>query len=369
MKKGKLSFVGMVRKSDESRRHGSNFGYLKLPNGVDFFSPEIDTNVVLDFIPYLVSSKNHPDRDVNNDPPIAVEGSYWWIRPFKIHRNIGADNKTFVCPTSIGKKCPICEYRDKLLKEGRDYTDEEVKTLQAKERSLFNVIVRSITTTKKGKKVTEPGDLENIMVMDQADYLFQQKMKTDLEAEDAYESFMHPEEGTSVRVRFVENVLGKNKYPAPSRFDFEEREEQFPFEIMDKATDLDKLLNILTYDELKAIFFESVESEDEPEPEEEPDDEPEEKPKKRTSTFNKRKPEPEPDEDEDEPDEDVEEEEEVKQPVKRSKRNVPEKGKAKSTEKECPFEHRFGVDTDRFDDCEDCDLWHDCVAKKKANKK
>lgn len=360
MKKAKkLSFVGMVRKTDESHKRGSNYGYLKIPSNVDVFTPEANTNVVMDFIPYLVSVKNHPDRNENNDPPIAVEGSYWWERPFKIHRNIGADKKTYVCPTSIGKKCPICDYREKLLKEGKEYSDDEVKSLSASDRRLFNIIVRSIGKTVNGKRKKEEGDLEKIMILDQSDYLFRQKFQEHLEDKDEYETHMHPEEGCSVNIRYVESVLGTNKYPAPSRFDFEERETQYSFDIMDSATDLDKCLMVLGYEELKAEFYETErpeDNEDEEEVEEDGEEEVEEEeeeptPKRRKPVKRGKAPVVEDDEEE-------EDEEEEEEPAPKKVK----KGK-------CPFGHRFGVDVDKFDDCEDCDSWHACIAEKKSKKK
>ena len=27
----------------------------------------------------------------------------------------------------------------------------------------------------------------------------------------------------------------------------------------------------------------------------------------------------------------------------------------------CPFGHKFGEDTDEFDDCDDCDVWDKCI--------
>ncbi len=51
----------------------------------------------------------HPDRD--EEYGIAVPGSLWYKRPYWLHRGVGPENVSIVCPSSIGKKCPICEYR------------------------------------------------------------------------------------------------------------------------------------------------------------------------------------------------------------------------------------------------------------------
>jgi len=32
---------------------------------------------------------------------------------------------------------------------------------------------------------------------------------------------------------------------------------------------------------------------------------------------------------------------------------------------ECPFDHTFGKDNDKFDDCDDCEIWNECNEMKK----
>jgi hypothetical protein len=62
-KKGS-SFKGKVAKaSKRTAQQGSKYGYLNLPKGVNVFSAEADTRVTLDFLPYLVTTGNHPDKD------------------------------------------------------------------------------------------------------------------------------------------------------------------------------------------------------------------------------------------------------------------------------------------------------------------
>ena len=57
----------------------------------------------------------------------------------------------------------------------------------------------------------------------------------------------------------------------------------------------------------------------------------------------------------------VEDEDEDEKPVK--------KGKKAPAEDECPSGHEFGVDTDKKDECDACDLWDACMEAKKAKKK
>jgi hypothetical protein len=30
----------------------------------------------------------------------------------------------------------------------------------------------------------------------------------------------------------------------------------------------------------------------------------------------------------------------------------------------CPHDHKFGIDTDKYDDCKECNIWNYCVGKK-----
>ena len=103
--------------SEKQKKDAKSYGYLLLPKDVKTFSPEPGSRVILDFIPYEVTDEKHPDRNESNE--IAVPGSLWYKRPFKVHRNVGVNNETVVCLTSIGKKCPICEYLAKRTREGR----------------------------------------------------------------------------------------------------------------------------------------------------------------------------------------------------------------------------------------------------------
>ena len=117
MARKKSKFRGKVgADAKKQQKSGSSYGYLNLPKGISVFSPKPDTRVKLDFLPYEVTDKLHPDRDVDKD--IAMVGDLWYKRPFKIHRSIGSENDKVICLTSVKKKCPICEYVEAQLKAG-----------------------------------------------------------------------------------------------------------------------------------------------------------------------------------------------------------------------------------------------------------
>ena len=102
-KKKQSSFRGKVA-SNAVKTGGSGPGHshLRLPNGIPLFSPEAESTIKLDFLPYVVTDSKHPDRDAENGT--AVEESLWYRRPYRLHRNLGATGKeSAVCLSSVGK--------------------------------------------------------------------------------------------------------------------------------------------------------------------------------------------------------------------------------------------------------------------------
>lgn len=236
-KKFKSSFSGRIKSNAEQRKKGFSYGYLTIPMGVDLFQPETDSRVVFDIMPYEVTDKNHMDV------PQAEVGELWYKKPFKIHREVGATKKTVICPTTFGKPCPICEYATELRK--REHSDEEIRALRPSKRNLYAVIVRS----GKGKN-------DKVQLFEMSDFLFQKTFEEQLSEETEFDVFPDHQEGFSIRVRFAEDSLGGNKYASPTRFDFVERNEQYDDSILDKIPKLDELLEVLSYNQIKAMFFE-----------------------------------------------------------------------------------------------------------------
>jgi len=256
MKKPKSSFRDKVTGNTQKQKsEAKSYGYLKLPSDVHVFSVSAGDKVVLDFLPYLVTDPKHPDRDADHE--IAVPDTLWYKRPFKVHRNVGADNDTVVCPTSFGKKCPICEYGQKRFKEGAD--QEELKALRAGLRNLYIVVPIG---HKKFEEVPH--------IWDMSQYLFQNLLNEEIEENPDLAVFPDLEEGVSLKIRFETKTLGKNKFEDASRIDPVEREQGYDEDILEKVPNLDEVLRVLSYDELAAKFFDV----DEPDADEDTDSTP-----------------------------------------------------------------------------------------------
>lgn len=363
-KKPKVSrFSGKVRdNAQKSKSGGAVYGYMNLPKGVSVFSPVPGEKCYLDFMPYVVSSDRHLDG--------ITQGEWWYKKPFKIHRNVGADKSAVVCLTSIGKKCPICECRAQMIKDGRDKADTDA--LKTSSRNLYVVI------PKKNKKFEEKPH-----IMDISQAMFQNLLAEELEENDQFEVFPDLEQGFTLKIRFDAKTIGSSKpFAEASRIDFEEREETYPESIIDSIPDLDKILTILPYQVLEKKFYEMEDADEETGDEKEP-------------TAPKRNPEAVPDpaaekDEKEDPDvciacEGTGENSKGNEcrickgtgkaggplppqpvpttPVPQVKKEQKRENKPVAKTK-CPFDHIFGADCEKYDHCDDCDKWDECIEEK-----
>ena len=399
-------------------KEGAQKGFsVNLPEDVKRFTPKKGT-YKLDVIPYTVSAKRHPDG--------VAAGEQWCRRPFLIHYGIGVDNKPQICPRTIGKPCPICEYYEREKK--RPGADEEaIKEIRAKARELYNVI-----------------DLDNeddgVQVFEMSYHLFGKLLEGEINEADDDEiaGFAELKGGKTLKVRFSEATMGKNKFLEATRIDFLDRDD-YKKSILDDVVDLDSVFNVLPYEELEAVFLEDegvgmVTGDDDDEEDEAPkskkkshkadddddDDAPKAKKKSKPKPADddddedeapkpKKKSKPKDDDDEDEeekpksrrtskkaPAEDDDEEEaptpksrrtvkktddddeEDEAPKPKSKKKAPvddddeeeapkAKKKPKGGDGECPLSNgTFGKDFNKFDECDDCEVWSECGKAKRA---
>jgi len=360
-------FKGAVSRNAAKQSRGARFGHLNLPKGVSVFREEPKTRVDLDILPYTVTDEVHPDRD--DEYEIAVPGELWYKRPYWLHRGIGANSEDVVCPSSIKQKCPVCEYRAQLLKDGTDWNDDSVKALKPSMRNLYAII-------PKGHKNYD----EEIHIWDISQFLFQDKLNEEIQENEEYETFPDLEEGYTLRIRFSEDQLGSNKFANTSRIDFNDRD-PYGESILDDVLSLDEVLVVPSLKEIQAVFFgglsqDEIENEDEEEEEEEEEDEEdeEETPAQAKKRKNLQKPESEDDEEEEEDEEDTEEEEEEEKKPKPSRRKTSKKDKGQDKEGQdkdeskkgkkddrCPHGHKFGKDCEEHDECDECEEWEACL--------
>lgn len=208
--------------------------------------------------------------------PFADVGMLHYERTYFVHRGIGPNEDSYVCPNkTVGKRCPICEARVKLAKDP-DVDPKLAEGLAPKERQLFWVLDEG-----------EPD--KGAQLWDMSYHLFGKQLDARIknsDPDDEYEYFSDPVDGSVLKVGFKEKSFGGNTFYETETIDFKKRGE--PLAKAFKALpSLDDCLIIQPYDKLRAIFLQVAEDGGEPEepkaktkaPPPEDDDEPAPKPK------------------------------------------------------------------------------------------
>jgi len=239
---------GVTDASDRAKNHTGGFtsNSINLPKGAQLFEPKAGT-MYLDIIPYEVKK----GKDLPDGNPYAEKGDLHYERTFFVHKGIGAEGGTYVCPKkTAGERCPICEYRAKLAKqEGAD--EEVVKEMGAKERQLFNVFDRKNPEA-------------SIQLWDVSFHLFGKLLDERINSEQAtkeWKRFHSPSNGMTLVVTFREKKYGKATFYETTSIDFKERGRQHEDSIVDEAFNLDDVLKVLSYDKLRAILLEAEDAE------------------------------------------------------------------------------------------------------------
>jgi len=364
------------QQKQESPSGGGN--WLNLPKGVDTWEPDKAGKYKIDVVPYETTAKWHPNS--------LEPGTIWWRHEFKIHHGIGVENKSIVCPTSIGKKCPVCVEAERLKKD-YDKNKDIIDNLRPQKYMAMNIL--------------NPDDEDAISVFTMSVgkfyNLLEQEMNEADEDEDVSNFFDVDDCGRTIRVRFSDAKYEGRKYLEATKIDFIERDEMDEDDILEKAVNLDEMFVVMEYDLLKDMFLQ-IDGGDEPDDDDDDDDddtprkskkskkkskyadeeddddfdddEDEEEAPRKSKKKSKKKPEPEEDEDEDEDfdeDEDEDEEEAPKKKKKSKKKSKPEpeededededeppKKKKKSKKKSKP-EPEEDDDDDDWDDDDDDD--------------
>jgi len=404
--KDKVSF-----NSAQQRSKASNYGHLLLPRGVPIFKEEPASRVSLDILPYIVTDPNHPEKD--EERGVAVQGSEWYRRSYKLHRNIGAADVALVCPTSVGKKCPICEYRQNLLNRGANWQDDAVRKIRPSDRSIYYVV-------PIGHKKYE----QRVHVWDISHFCFQSKLNDEIEENPDFGSFPDPgPDGLTLKIRFSEEKIGSNVFADTSRIDFEQRSYSYGEEDINNLSSLDEVIDVKDYAEIKRAFFETGDMDEDDIEEDEPEAAPRPLrtiPRKATNGANgtdrappPRRTRPPVEEAEEEVIEegDVAEEPEEASPPPRRARTQPTAAAVEQTRAArpaprpaataaagragaatapttraplqrqpltrqaapeapaaaadaCPAGYRFGVDCDLYQECQTCEVWNECYEAK-----
>jgi hypothetical protein len=301
-------------KSTYERGNGEGFSVFDFKGKeITFFKADKAAPAAFDFIPFKITTKNHPaiqDGAKIGDEVFSLE--------YKVHQNVGPKRAKVVCLSMFGKPCPICEYQRKIAQE-KGWKDNDVKALFPKARAIYNVINKM------------KGD-NKIILLDASVKTLDEALRT---AASSYKErkglakfpFASLTEGFTVNCDVTMKELPANKAnPNPKpfaeyiNFSFEKRDDQYPASFIDKAYPLDSFLKIQTYEQIENLFYGGEAEED------------------NSDSFEK----------------------EVEEEAPKKK----EESKKESGDK-CPHGGRYGVDINKLDNCDDCELWQDCRKEKK----
>ena len=355
-KRKKSRAAEAARRRAEKHQTGYENTVLNLPEGVEMFALKAAGTKRIDIIPFIAGKGN----------PWADKGTEHYERTFWVHRGIGINQNSYVCPAkTAGKKCPICEHLAKLARDPN--ADEDlIKSLAPRERQLFNVI--DLSNKDKG-----------IQIWDVSFHLFGKQLDARIrnqDDDDGYDQFCELEDGLTLKLGVEEKSFSGFSFYAVETIDFKPRKQDYDADLVNEAPVLDDLLKILRYEELKAVFLqlEPNNSNDDDEPDDDdPDDDEQDDDEKDDDDQDEDEHDDEPDDDDDDDDDDEEDEKPSPKPKSKTKgasKNSPKSSKNKSSKKKnagkqskgktCPAGGTFGKDTDELPECDDCDLWDEC---------
>lgn len=271
---------------------------------VNFFKLKVGPNK-FNVIPFTASENNPLVK-----AKVMKKGQPDYGLILKVHKYIGVNKDTYVCPSTYGKQCPICEASQRAYSNNDAITG---KALKAKEMVYYNVV--DPVDTDKGVQLFEFNSWEFERILKAVD----NSARVDPD-EEGYEHFADPskEKGRYVKVEATSDPTPNGKDRAkPSSITFGKRREDTT-EYLSKVIQLDDCVKVLSYDELECVLTGGGDP--------------------------------------------VEEEEEV--PAKKSTPVEEDEAPAKKEEKAegCPNGHRFGKDWGECKECDDCptDLYKAC---------
>jgi hypothetical protein len=224
--------------------------YVKIPEGMSLLQLREEGPLRLDVIPFTLSKPNKYN---------CVPGDLWWEKTFYVHRNVGAEKQTIVCPKSgdPNAQCPICEFIQANRNEW-----ETIKPVMAQERQLFNVIkagepdkVYIVNQAYKilGEKIDDK--INNAEQDEHFEYFADPGKWTQEDAEDFGDSIVvGTPKGMTMKLTIKPKSLGGNQtFMDVTALDFKPRKYTTQ-KLLGMAVDLDTILTILSYEKISAMI-------------------------------------------------------------------------------------------------------------------
>lgn len=337
------------QKKDATRKpKGAGGNYLQYFDykavGIEKFKLIGEEEYTVNFLPFPVESDKHPLYKELVKEWGTDEDLIDYKIPYHIHRVKDPEGNThkFLCPNkTYGKPCPFCEEQRRLNNEpgGYEAHKEEINAVKPSAREMY--VVQDVEDGK-------------VYLLDQSDWFFGKNLRKKMERKKGVGTILlaNPDDDGHEVGFYVQrsslNKTDKDDKWIPGEctdFEFEERGEAIPDEVLDSVPAIDAGLVLYSYDEIASFldgsyFIQSDDDDDEEEDEPEDDDE------------------------------DIEEEEEEDEtppdPPKKERRRRERK---KPEPKECPEGLEYGADWDTDDACDNCSLFDQCEEAYRASEK
>ena len=321
----------LIDRTQDSYQHKDDSGR----NATTFLRTDVDYKLfnakagdhLIDVLPFVVG-ENFPDRKLK-------AGDIHYVLTVFVHNNLGLSGEKAVCPArTYNQRCPVCELQKQLKDEGLAWDDPQVKALEPQKVCIYNILCLD----------NDEEELKGVQIWVCAHWNFERHIVelAKLPKGGGHEAFSDPDIGKSISFKREGKGARDTKYLAHA---FRDRGYVIPDEYLDQTITLDELLVLRTYDEILALLEEGA-----PAGAEAPADEPAAaapaagRSLLRGQQQQTRAEEP--------PDD------------QQSAEESGEKGDEEAPVEGCPEGLVMGVDIDKYEACNSCPVWDDCIAEK-----
>ena len=190
---------------------------------------------ILDIIPFK-AGKMMPDF------MRIKEGKDAYYLDVYVHQNVGPGKAWVVCPSrNYGQPCPVCDYIDGLVREGKEY--EDYSDIAPKRRCVYNIVNQStVRDARKGVQIWEVSHKFS-------EKPIQAAARTPRGGGSV--PFSHPDKDVGMSVSFS---VDSDTYKTISGHKLIPRDYDIGDDILDQAYQLDQIVEVLSYEEIEKFF-------------------------------------------------------------------------------------------------------------------
>lgn len=236
-----------VREDAKKKSGGRKGQWFK--EGVVDWAPKKKGVYAIDVLGYDITRKKHPDG--------KAPGTYWYKTTAIMHHGVGPGSESIVCPTTIGKKCPLHEILLKKQKEFGDWdemTDAQkklIKDLRGQRFTLMNI--KDPENEEKKLKVV-------VFCMSEGKFWSADAgLKAELDAADEGDLGFFEViggKGRTLKVRFSEAQVTPQSptFMQATKIEFKPRKDMDEEKVDKRVYDLDEILHVLSYEEIVELM-------------------------------------------------------------------------------------------------------------------